>query len=140
MIILLDETRGNPGRTISACERAPESLRRDCYFGIGKQGSRWWKDEDRVARVCERVPAVHGPACIAGAVESYLDEMWTVDRAMAFCGVVAAEAKSGCYQAIGSRLAIMRTDYPAIESECRRAESGFAAACTKGVALVWLRS
>lgn len=138
-IILLDETRGDQGRTVSACELAPESFRRDCYFGIGKQGSGWWEDQDRIARLCERVPAVHGPACIAGAVESYLDEMWTVDRAMTFCAVVGKIAKQRCYEVIGSRLAIMRNDYSVIERECARAEDGFVPACVKGVALVWLR-
>jgi hypothetical protein len=138
-IIIMDAVRGDAQRTLTACTRAPAAFRAQCYFGIGKQGSGWWAAEARVAQLCERVPSAHSASCIAGAVESYLDEMWTVDRAMAFCGVVSREAKSGCYQTIGSRLAIMRTDYPSIESECRRAESGFAAACTNGVALVWLR-
>jgi hypothetical protein len=92
-----------------------------------------------VAQVCERVPAVHSPACIAGAVELYLDEMWTVDPAMAFCAVVGRTAKQGCYEVIGSRLAIMRTDYSVIARECAHAEDGFVPACVKGVALVWLR-
>jgi hypothetical protein len=138
-IIMLEETRGDQGRTISACERAPKSFRDDCYFGIGKQGSGWWEDQDRVAQLCERLPGGHGPACIAGAVESYLDEMWTVDRAMAFCSVVGRTAKQGCYEVIGSRLAIMRNDYSVIERECARAEDGFVPACVKGAALVWLR-
>jgi hypothetical protein len=138
-IIMLEATRGDQGAIIEACEHAPEAFRNDCYFGIGKQGSGWWEDQDRVAQLCERVPAVRGAACIAGAVESYLDEMWTVERAMAFCGVVGKTGKQGCYEAVGARLAIMRNDYLVIERECARAEDGFVPACVKGVALVWLR-
>ena len=139
-IIIADVVRGDEPRTLEACARAPEAYRAPCYFGVGKQGSGWWEDQRRVAQLCERVPSAHTASCIAGAVESYLDEMWTVDRAMDFCGVVSAEAKAGCYQTIGSRLAIMRTDYPTIQSECQRSEGGFASACIKGVAMVWLRS
>jgi hypothetical protein len=139
-VIIVEETRGDRARTLNACARAPETYRDECYFGIGKQGSGWWEDQRRVADLCERVPVEQRTQCIAGAVESYLDEMWTVDRAMSFCGAVSVGLKAACYQTIGSRLALMRTDYPSIERECRRAEHGFAPACTKGVALVWLRS
>jgi hypothetical protein len=138
-IIILDVVRGNEARTLDACGRAPRAFQDECFFGIGKQGSGWWDDQRRVAGLCERVPAEHSSSCVAGAVESYLDEMWTVDRAMTFCAVVTTAAKVSCYEAIGSRLAIMRTDYATIESECRRAGEGFAPACTKGAALVWSR-
>ena len=138
-VIIVDATRRDEARTLAVCARAPEAFQGDCYFGIGKQGSGWWAGQERVAQLCAHVPTTHRDACIAGAVESYLDEMWTVDRAMGFCAVVGAEAKPGCYQAIGSRLALMRTDYSTIERECARSESGFAPACVKGVALVWLR-
>ncbi len=139
-VIIVEETRGDQPRTLDACARAPAAYQDECYFGVGKQSSGWWEDQRRVAELCERVPAAQRPSCIAGAVESYLDEMWTVDRAMSFCGSVPADSKAICYQTIGSRLALMRTDYASIESDCRRAERGFAQACTKGVALVWLRS
>lgn len=139
-IIIADVVRGDERRTLEACARAPEAYREPCYFGVGKQGSGWWEEQRRVAQLCERVPSAHRASCIAGAVESYLDEMWTVDRAMDFCGVVSAEAKAGCYRTIGSRLAIMRTDYPTIQRECQRSEGIFASACTTGVATVWLRS
>ncbi len=139
-IIIVDVVRGDEARTLEECGRAPETFQDECYFGVGKQGSGWWPDQRRVAQLCERIPRAHAASCIAGAVESYLDEMWTVDRAMAFCAVVTASAKASCYEAIGSRLGIMRTDYATIADECRRAEEGFASACTKGVALVWLRS
>ena len=139
-IIIVDIVRGDETRTLEGCAGAPDAFRDECYFGVGKQASGWYAEQRRVARLCERVPSAYGASCIAGAVESYLDEMWTVDRAMAFCSVVTAGAKASCYEAMGSRLAIMRTDYPTIERECRRAEEGFAPACTKGVALVWLRS
>lgn len=139
-ILIVDAVRGDQQRTLDTCAGAPDAFQDECFFGIGKQGSGWWADQGRVAELCERVPSVHRESCIAGAVESYLDEMWTVDRAMAFCGVVSGESKSGCYQAIGSRLAIMRTDYPTIERECQRAESGFASACTRGAAPMWRRS
>jgi hypothetical protein len=139
-VIIVEETRGDRTRTLDACARAPDAYQDECYFGIGKQGAGWWEDQRRVTELCERVPAGKRTSCIAGAVESYLDEMWTVDRAMSFCGVAAADLKAACYETIGSRLALMRTDYPSIERECQRAERGFAPACTKGVALVWLRS
>ena len=138
-VIIVDATQRDDARTLDACARAPNVFQGDCYFGIGKQGSGWWADQRRVAQLCERVPTTHRGACIAGAVESYLDEMWTADRAMGFCAVVTADAKSGCYEAIGSRLALMRTDYSIIERECAQAERGFEPACVKGVALVWLR-
>ena len=139
-VIIVEETRGDRTRTLDACGRAPDAYQDECYFGIGKQGSGWWEDQRRVAELCDSVPGGQRTSCIAGAVESYLDEMWTVDRALSFCGVAAADLKAGCYQTIGSRLALMRTDYPSIERECQRAERGFAPACAKGVALVWLRS
>jgi hypothetical protein len=138
-VIIVEATGRDEARTLEACGRAPAAFQGDCYFGIGKQGSGWWPDQQRVAQLCAHVPATHGGACIAGAVESYLDAMWTVDRAMSVCAVVAADGKPGCYQAIGSRLALMRTDYPIIAGECARAERGFEAACVQGVALVWLR-
>ncbi|HJU69951.1 MAG TPA: hypothetical protein VJ650_17055 [Gemmatimonadaceae bacterium] len=138
-VIITEETRGDPARTLDACARAPAAYHDECYFGIGKQGSGWWEDQRRVVELCNRVPVAQRSSCISGAVESYLDEMWTVERAMSFCGVVAPAGKAACYETIGSRLALMRTDYPTIERECQRAETGFAHACTKGVALVWLR-
>jgi len=136
-VIIVEETRGDPARTIEACGRAPQAFQNACYFGIGKQGSGWWENQERVARLCERTPSAHRSACIAGAVESYLDEMWTVDRAMAFCSVVSPNAASACHETIGSRIAIMRSDYPAIERDCARAGAGFAAACLSGAARVW---
>ena len=139
-VIIVEQTRGDRTRTLDACGRAPGMYQDECYFGIGKQGSGWWEDQRRVAELCERVPDTQRSSCIAGAVESYLDEMWTADRALSFCSAVSADLKAACYQTIGSRLALMRTDYPSIERECQRAEQGFAPACTKGVALVWLRS
>ena len=138
-VIIVETTRRDDARTFAACERAPVAFQGDCFFGIGKQGTGWWADQRHVAQLCLQVPTPHRGACIAGAVESYLDEMWTVDRAMGFCAAVAADAKPGCYQAIGSRLALMRTDYSIIERECARSERGFESACVNGVALVWLR-
>lgn len=138
-VIIVEATRRDEARTFAVCEQAPEAFRGDCFFGIGKQGTGWWPDQQHVAQLCAHVPMPHRGACIAGAVESYLDEMWTVDRAMGFCAVVAADSKADCYQAIGSRLALMRTDYSIIERECARSERGFVPACVKGVALVWLR-
>jgi hypothetical protein len=138
-IILVEATRGDPARTVDACGRAPAAFQDECYFGIGKQASGWWEGQDRVAQLCDRVPAAQRTPCIAGAVESYLDEMWTVDRAMAFCSVVSADAKTACYQTIGSRIALMRSEYSVVERECARAEGGFAPECIKGVAQVWLR-
>ena len=138
-VIIVETTRRDDARTFAACGRAPEAFQGDCFFGIGKQGTGWWPDQQHVAQLCARAPTPYRGACIAGAVESYLDEMWTVDRAMGFCVAVAADAKPGCYQAIGSRLALMRTDYSIIERECARSELGFEPACVKGVALVWLR-
>jgi hypothetical protein len=136
-VIIVAETRGDAARTIAACGRAPVAFQNVCYFGVGKQGSGWWEDQERVARLCEGTPSAHRSACIAGAVESYLDEMWTVDRAVAFCSVVSPEAASACHETIGSRIAIMRSDYPAIERDCARAGAGFAAACLAGAARVW---
>lgn len=134
-IIVVEATRGNPTRTIDACERAPEPFRASCYFGIGKQASGWWASQDRVAQLCESVPAAQRTACVTGAVESYLDEMWTIDRALAFCTLVPSESQPGCYQTIGARLAVMRADHAGIARECARAGSAFAASCMEGVAL-----
>lgn len=138
-VLIYQAARGDEQRVIDTCERSPEGLRRDCYFGIGKQASAWREDQNEVAEICARVPAAHVVACIAGAVESYLDEMWTVDRALAFCATVGTGVKQRCYEAIGERLAIMRNDYAVIERECGRAEEGFVPACVTGVARVWLR-
>ena len=138
-VIIVEATRGDEARTLAACARAPDAVQGNCYFGIGKQGSGWWPNPQRVADLCARVPAPHGDSCVAGAVESYLDEMWSADRALEFCAVVGGDAKAACYQTIGSRLAIMRTDYSTIQRDCARAERPFQSACTKGVSLVWLR-
>ena len=138
-VIIVEATRRDDARTLDACARAPAAFQGNCYFGIGKQGSGWWADQHRVAQLCGRVPTGQREACMAGAVESYLDEMWTVDRALGFCAAVTADAKPGCYQTIGARLALMRTEYSTIARECARAERGFEPACVRGVALVWLR-
>ena len=134
-VILVEATRGNPARTIEACERAPDPFRADCYFGIGKQASGWWTSQDRVAQLCERVPAARRAACVAGGVESFLDEMWTIDRALAFCTLVSSRSQPACYQTIGARLAVMRADRAGIARECAQAGNAFAAVCLQGAAL-----
>ena len=138
-VIVVEATRGNPTRTIEACERAAEPFRANCYFGIGKQASGWWASQERVAQLCESIPAAQRTACVAGAVESYLDEMWTTDRALSFCALVSSGSQPACYQTIGARLAVMRADPSAIARECAQAGNAFAASCMEGVALVGRR-
>ena len=139
-IIIAEAARGDYARTLEVCGRAPSAYRGDCFFGIGKQASGWWSDEAHVARLCERVTGDPRVFCVAGAVDSYLDEMWTADRALAFCRAVASDAKRRCYRTLGSRLAVMRTEYASIQRECARAEPGFESECVDGVAQVWLRA
>ncbi len=132
-IIALEEAGGDQRRLIAACEEAPPLSRDDCFFGIGKQATGWWQDEKRVARLCESIAVPGDSACVAGAADSYLDEMWTADRAMIFCGAVAAARKDACYETVGSRLALMRTDAATVERECARAGGDFVRSCLRGV-------
>ncbi|HEU5184209.1 MAG TPA: hypothetical protein VFU01_06555 [Gemmatimonadaceae bacterium] len=132
-IIALEEGAGDQRQLIAVCEDAPPASRDDCFFGIGKQATGWWQDEKRVAHLCESVPAPGDSACVTGAADSYLDEMWTGDRAMTFCGAVAATRKDACYETIGSRVALMRTDAATMERECARVEGDFARSCLRGV-------
>lgn len=133
-IIIAEGAKGDVDVLVRTCDGAPAEFIDECYRGIGKQGSGWWEDQERVAQLCERVPAARRSECVAGAVESYLDEMWTVDRAMSFCRVVTASAKSGCYEIIGTRLALMRTDATIVEQECARSEPTHVAACVNAAA------
>lgn len=132
-IIALEEAAGDQRKLIAVCEEAPPAFRDDCFFGIGKQATGWWQDERRVAGLCESIAAPGDSACVAGAADSYLDEMWTGDRAMIFCGAVAAARKDACYETVGSRLALMRTDAAPMARECARAEGDFARSCLRGV-------
>jgi hypothetical protein len=133
-IIIAEAAREETDALVRTCDSAPEAFVSACYRGVGKQGSGWWEDQERVAALCERAPAARRSACVAGAVESYLDEMWTVDRAMSFCGVVSSRAKTGCYEVIGTRLAVMRTDPAVVERECARSEPAHVAACVNAAA------
>ena len=133
-IIIAEGARGEVDVLVRTCEEAPTEFVVECYRGIGKQGSGWWEDQKLVGTLCERVPAARRSACVAGAVESYLDEMWTVDRAMSFCRLVSRRAKGGCYAVIGSRLALMRADPTAVERECARSEPAYVAACANAAA------
>ncbi|MGQ0713836.1 MAG: hypothetical protein ACT4PJ_08890 [Gemmatimonadaceae bacterium] len=116
---------------VRTCESASEALRTECYRGIGKQGSGWWDDQQRVARLCADVPTTGEPACVAGAVESYLDEMWTADRAISFCGTVSPNVKPRCYEVLGARLALMHVDPAAVERDCARSDPDYAVTCSR---------
>lgn len=133
-IIIAVAARGNTEILVRTCDSAPREFVDECYRGVGKQGSGWWEDQERVTQLCERLPTARQGACIAGAVESYLDEMWTVDRAMSFCGLTSASAKSGCYEVIGARLALMRADPTVVERECARSEPAYITACVSAAA------
>lgn len=128
-IIIAEAASGKMEILRRTCDSAPEEFIDECYRGVGKQGSGWWEDQERVAQLCERLPAARQSACVGGAVESYLDEMWTVDRAMSFCALVSASTQSGCYEVIGTRLALMRVDASVVEQECARSEPTHIAAC-----------
>ncbi|MDQ4080955.1 MAG: hypothetical protein M3125_09370 [Gemmatimonadota bacterium] len=133
-IIIAEGARGDVDVLVRTCDGAPAEFIDECYRGVGKQGSGWWENQERVAQLCERVFAARLGACVAGAVESYLDEMWTVDRAISFCGVVSTSAKRGCYEVIGMRLALMRTDPTVVAQECARSEPAYVAACINAAA------
>ena len=132
-IIALEEAAGDQRKLIAVCDEAPPAFRDDCFFGIGKQATGWWQDERRVAGLCGSIEAPGDSGCVAGAADSYLDEMWTGDRAMIFCGAVAAARMAACYETLGSRLALMRTDAATMARECARAEGDFARSCLRGV-------
>ena len=133
-IIIAEAARGKTEILVRTCDSAPGEFIDECYRGVGKQGSGWWEDQESVTKLCERLPAAGLSACVAGAVESYLDEMWTVDRAMSFCGLVSATTKSGCYEVIGTRLALMRANPTVVERECARSEPTYIAACVNAAA------
>jgi hypothetical protein len=130
-IIIAEAARGQVDMLVRTCDGAPAAFVDDCYRGVGKQGSGWWEDQERVANLCEQVPAARRNACVAGAVESYLDEMWTVDRAMSFCGILPSSAKPHCYEVIGSRLALMRVQAGVVDRECARGEPAYVEPCVK---------
>lgn len=138
-IIITDAGKGKMDVLVRICDSAPAEFIPECYRGVGKQGSGWWADPERVANLCQRVPAAHQGSCVAGAVESYLDEMWTVDRAMSFCSVVSSRAKPHCYEVIGTRLTLMRTDFATVERECARSESTYVAACLNAATIARAR-
>jgi hypothetical protein len=128
-IIVAEAARGEVDLLVLTCESAPAEFADECFHGIGKQASGWWEDQERVADLCERVPAARRNACVAGAVESYLDEMWTVDRAISFCAALPTGAKRECYEVLGARLALMRTDPRVVDRECAQSEAAYVADC-----------
>jgi hypothetical protein len=133
-ILITEAARGELSVLVRTCDGASADFVDDCYRGVGKQGSGWWEDQRRVAQLCERMPEAQQGHCVAGAVESYLDEMWTVDRALSFCAVVPERAKRACYEVIGARLTLMRTNPTAVERECGHSEPAYVAACVDAAA------
>jgi hypothetical protein len=112
-LLLLDAAQ-NYGRAFEGCDRAPELYRNVCYWGMGKWiAAHVGQVADRSERILERCghgrEALRG-ACVAGAVESLIDENWTLESAAELCQAAPANSKLPCYEKLGERVGILYAD------------------------------
>jgi hypothetical protein len=119
-------------KTLHICDKASDASAVTCYRGFGKQSTAWFSNRaPEIVKTCESAAAAHVGDCLAGAVETYVDFAWTPDRALEFCRSVPTTRKSACYAEVGRRMAPIRADSAALDSDCRRAETEYVTACLK---------
>jgi hypothetical protein len=120
-------------RTVRLCDEAPAASTAACYHGVGKQAVGWLTEPPAVAGVCRRtdVPARLG-ACLAGAAESYIDDSWTADGALALCRAAPEPGKAACYTAIGTRMSLIRPGASQVARDCAGAEPAYVDVCVQG--------
>jgi hypothetical protein len=134
-IARFQEDRGEP--TLRACELAPVESRPRCYSGYGKQSTVWTTlNQSRMIEGCALAPTPHDMDCLAGVVEALVDRSWGPEMAMSFCGTVVSEraaSAEGCYEALGSRIALLYADPHETERGCGgAAQPRLVEACLRG--------
>jgi hypothetical protein len=134
-IARFQEDRGEP--TLRACDLAPVESRPRCYSGYGKQSTVWTTlNESRMIEGCALAPTPHDMDCLAGVVEALVDRSWGPELAMSFCGTVVSEraaSAEGCYEALGSRIALLYADPRETERGCGgAAQPRLVEACLRG--------
>ena len=135
-LVAIQFTKVNFQKTLHLCDHASGASATNCYRGFGKQSTGWYNDRAAdIVKTCETATPPHVGDCLAGAVEAYVDYAWTPDRAIEFCRAVPNAAKDGCYDEIGARMGVIRTDSSSLSLDCSRAETPYAAVCMrKGLA------
>jgi hypothetical protein len=129
-LVAIQFTKVDFQKTLHLCDKALGAAVATCYRGFGKQSTGWYSDHAAdIVKTCETATPPHVSDCLAGAVEAYVDYVWTPDRAIEFCRAVPSAAKAGCYGEIGARMGLIRTDSSSVSRDCGRAESSYAAVC-----------
>jgi hypothetical protein len=120
-------------RTLHACDMAPAPARPRCFAGVGKQSTGWFsEDHRRVIELCQRAGRDNVDNCFGGAVETLIDANWMPDAALAFCRRVPESSKARCYELIGERMSLVRSNEGAVRADCAGAEQPFVDACIRG--------
>ena len=134
--LLIRANSGNSWeRTHAGCQAAADvRLISECVFGMGKQlATENSLDWSAVYEGCAALPEEGGQACIAGAVEHFVDLSWTTGEAFLFCGNAPRGIAEGCYFRLGTRLGFLHLGGDALAA-CDRVVGPLREACTKGVA------
>jgi hypothetical protein len=127
-VVFYGAFHGDMGRILRGCDAAPPGSIGACYRGIGKQTlGRMRNRPEAVVRICGSRPA-HAADCIGGMVESYVDEEWKADSALAFCASVPGAMRDACFHAVGERVAWIDPAPAAIRAACAAA-GAHAAVC-----------
>jgi hypothetical protein len=117
-VVFYGAFHGDMGSILRGCDAAPAGSVGACYRGIGKQTlGRMRSRPEAVVRICASRPA-HAADCIGGMVESYVDEEWKADSALAFCASVPGAMRDPCFRAVGERVAWIDPAPAAIRAAC----------------------
>ena len=132
---------GDVASTADVCERAPETYRRACFMSLGRDVTSWAAQEHpRTIGMCERVgEAADGkgkPWCIAGAVQTLVNQSADARDGLRFCRAVeGVEVKTECYEAVGETIWALMEDTGARGRQCLAAEPEFVPACRRGAGI-----
>src|SRR5262249_19756986 len=105
-------------------DRAPQASQERCYAGYGKQTlARYNNDTGTMVELCALADAPKDEACLSGVVEVLIDRDWGPENALTFCQQVASMNRdpSGCYRALGVRIALLHGEKRETEAVCARA-------------------
>lgn len=109
-LLLLDVAQ-DYSRAFERCDAAAEPYNTVCYWGLGKwiaaHAALGTNATGQILERCGSGRAAFRGACVAGAVESLIDEDWTLEGAAQLCRAAPADTKLACYAKLGERIGIL---------------------------------
>ena len=127
---MLFYTRQDVGRAAAECLKAPERVRRTCFFSLGRDITTIGHDYVEMSRLCARAAADFQPVCNQGVAESVVNMNADPAAGIAYCRAVASwQSKAACYDIVGRQASGMVDGAERRAAACRGGEPAFIDAC-----------